>query len=404
MNMERFPVGSGAGRAEDADVEENNPEAPKNVMFRKELLAFSGVNSLEDARSEALELEDVFLPDAEGDEKAGEFAEKRCKFCHQPIRRVVRVRSGENIALIGNDCARKLIQFQDTGKIESVTKTMRDARRRFKETFEDLTTDEEKNVLRQEGRGGGMTPFASMLVWSARRIKERPDDVPDRIRQVMRQIEMFDAPLAVDDATEFLAWYVETRTLIPEEIFTPEEERLFERHPHRQMIRAILEKRPDRNIADTQRIVKIVRHYKESVDEAWKTIDTLVQEGIVFQMKNPLRRIYRKDGRYTTKDRGKSLMLSAFAEYFPKEYLPDNPEIALSRDNAMRQVDVYAYEATPMDQFMIESHHPTRRLRYTNIPQDAYATFHDFVLHVCYTVAVDNYGKIQVMKGDEVVS
>lgn len=396
------------------ELERKQPESSKDKMFTKEMLAFFGSVAIEDVRTMPYQFDRIGFQDGEEDAESGEFKERRCKFCHQPIKYPIRIQTASNLAIIGSDCARKLVQFQETGEVMSVTQTLRGEAQAFKKAFDTLVAADENTVLgREEHTRKRNALFASMITWSRQRAASDSENMPQSVKRALQEIDIFGAPLGLDGAQNFLTWYVETRTLNSEGILTEEEKELFATHPHKEMLQKILRDSPQKNIHDSQRIVRIVRHYKEPIDISREIMDALIEKGVVFV--NPRAQGVRAEiyqGNAGKKEMIYTALTKIFNGRFPQEHALQNPEFASSpvRRGYENSADIYAYEKTTENRLLIEAAPPidsswAKGSQFLDISKawlgrDIYRG----TLHRCYTVAVTKYGRIKIMKGEEVVS
>lgn len=395
-------------------IEKTQSEASKNKMFAREVLAFLGAEDIESAREMSCHLERFEFLDGESSENSGGFTEQRCQFCHQPIKYPVRIETSANLGIIGNDCARKLIQFQETGKIISVTQTMREENRVFKDAFKGLIMTDENNILsREEKTRRKNILFSSMLTWSKQRVKSDPDSVPQNIQRAVNEIDLFGAPLGPNGAQNFLEWYVETRTLNPEDVLTAKEETLLETHPHKGMLQKALEGKPQRSIQDSQRVLRIINHYKDPLDLSQEIIRKLTGAGVVV-INSQARHPQIEEGIINRKKTIIYNMLThIFQGRFPEKYSLQDPEFVSSPAKRGREyhADIYAYEKTSEDRLLIDALPPissswAKESQFgAQISQEWLGRrIYTAELHRCYTVVMTEYGRIKIMEGERVVS
>lgn len=397
----------------DDGIEKVQLEASKNRMFTKEMLAFFATTNIDDARQTSYQLERFEFPEGGGDVAPGEFSEQRCKFCHQPIKHPIRIEAPGNLGIIGSDCARKFVQFQETGRVMSVTQTMRKENRVFKEVFDDVMAMDKNNILsREENTKRKNVLFASMLTWSKQKVESDPEGVSQAVRRALHEIDIFGAPLGPDGAQEFLTWYIETRTLNPEGILTKEEKGLFATHPHKEMLQKVLEKNPQKNIRDSQRIVRIIRHYKEPIDVSREIMSALIEEGIVFTP--PWTQDLGTETYYDNARKKEMIytLTKAFNGRFPREYALKNPEFIPSpvRKGYESNADIYAYEKPLGSRMFIDATPPVesswvKGSQFLEISRLWLGrNIYHGVLHRCHTVAMTEYGRIEIMDGEKIVS
>lgn len=383
-------------------------------MFTKEILAFFGSVAVEDVRTMPYRFDRIEFQDGEDDAESGNFKERRCKFCHQAIKHPIRIQTASNLAIIGRDCARKLVQFQETGEVMSVTQTLRGEAQAFKNAFDALVEADENTVLgREEHARKRKALFASMITWSRKRVASDSENVPQSVKRALQEIDIFGAPLGSDRAQDFLAWYTETRTLNLTGILTEEEKELFATHPHKEMLQKVLEGNSQRNIHDSQRIIRIICHYKEPIDVSRKIMDALIEEGVVFvnpQAQGIGAEIYHGNAR--KKEMIYTALTKVFNGRFPQKFALQNPEFASSpvRKGYENSADIYAYEKTTENRLLIEAVPPIdsswmKRSQFLDISKAWLGrSIYQGTLHRCYTVAVTGYGRIKIMEGEEVVS